>query len=249
MAEINIEPPPPETPDRDDSKQPWLVRNVRRNFITGLLVTVPAALVVLALLWFFNTIDNILQPFIRAIFGQSIIGLGFIITIILIYMAGILASNIVGKRLILFGEAIVGRLPVLRQIYNAAKQAMASLSGLNKTRTAFREVVMVEFPRRGMWTVAFITNELHDAAGNKLISIYVPTAPVPTSGYFALVAESEIKRTNISVDAAMKMVISSGIASTEDISVGLTGELLSYQQPDDQDTHSDRQSNPPSGTH
>ncbi|MDV2990101.1 MAG: DUF502 domain-containing protein [Dehalogenimonas sp.] len=249
MAEIIIKPPPPESPDGEDPKQPWLVRNVRRNFITGLLVTVPAALAVLALLWFFNTIDNVLQPIIRAIFGQSIIGLGFIITLVLIYMAGILASNIVGKRLIQFGEAVVGRLPVLRQIYNAAKQAMTSLSGLNKTRTAFREVVMVEFPRRGMWTVAFITNELHDATGKKLISIYVPTAPVPTSGYFALVAEKEIKRTNISVDAAMKMVISSGIASTEDISVGLTGELLGYQQPDDEDNRPDRQGDPAAGTH
>ncbi|MGI2335696.1 MAG: DUF502 domain-containing protein [Dehalogenimonas sp.] len=249
MAEINIEPPPPKSSDREDLKQPWLVTNVRRNFITGLLVTIPAALVILSLLWFFNTIDNILQPFIRAIFGQSIIGLGFVITVVLIYMAGILASNIVGKRMILFGESIVGRLPVLRQIYNAAKQAMASLSGINKTRTAFREVVMVEFPRRGMWTVAFITNELHDAAGNKLIAIYVPTAPVPTSGYFALVSENEIKRTDISVDAAMKMVISSGIASTEDISVDLTGELLSYQQPDNEDTYPNRQSNPPAGAY
>lgn len=245
MAKIDTASPDPA--EKEDPRQPWLVRNARRNFVTGLLVTVPAALVVLALLWFFNTVDNILQPIIRAIFGQPITGLGFIVTIVLIYLAGILASNIVGKRLIQFAEAIVERLPVFKQIYNAAKQAMTSLSGLNKTRVAFREVVMVEFPRRGMWTVAFITNELHDSTGNKLISIYVPTAPVPTSGYFALVAEEEIRRTDISVDAAMKMVISSGIASPEEIGVGLTEVLLSDQQSDNQDDGTDRQGNPAAG--
>ncbi|ADJ26312.1 protein of unknown function DUF502 [Dehalogenimonas lykanthroporepellens BL-DC-9] len=238
----------PDPVEKTDSRQPWLVRNMRRNFITGLLVTIPAALVILALLWFFNTIDNILQPIIRTIFDHRITGLGFLITIILIYLAGILASNIVGKRLIQFTEAVVDRLPISRQIYNAAKQALTSISGLNKNRAAFREVVMVEFPRRGMWTVAFITNELHDSAGNKLISIYVPTAPVPTSGYFALVAEEEIRRTDISVDAAMKMVISSGIVSTEDIGVNLTGMLLHDQQPSDQNHSSDHQGNPATGT-
>lgn len=84
--------------------QHWLIRNMRRNFITGLLVIVPAALVTLALIWFFNTIDSILQPIIAIIFGREIIGLGFGITVVLIYLAGILASNIVGARIIQFGE-------------------------------------------------------------------------------------------------------------------------------------------------
>ena len=239
--------PMTETPEKEEPQQPWLVRNVRRNFITGMLVTVPAALAVLALLWFFNAIDSILQPFIRLAFGQNITGLGFVITIILIYLAGILASNIVGKRLIQFGEAIVGRLPIFRQIYNAAKQAMASLSGANKTSAAFHEVVLVEFPRKDFWTIAFITNELHDTAGNKLIAIYVPTAPVPTSGYFALVTEEEIKRTDISVDAAMKMVISSGIAAPPEIGANLTRKLLQNDQPKDKNHHTNGQGNPPPG--
>lgn len=214
-----------ETPEKAES-QHWLVRNVRRNFITGLLVTVPAALVIIALLWFFTTIDSVLQPIIRLFFGQPITGLGFIITIILIYLAGILASNIVGKRLIQFAEAIVGRLPILRQIYNAAKQAMSSLSGASRTKAAFREVVLIEFPRKGIQAVAFITNEIQDADGQKLIAIYVPTAPVPTSGYFALVREEEIIRTRISVDTAMKMVISSGIASPPELDVNIFGKKL-----------------------
>jgi uncharacterized membrane protein len=212
-------------PDQPDKDQPWLVRNVRRNFLTGLLVTVPAALVVIALLWFFTTIDSILQPFIQFFFGEPITGLGFAITLVLIYLAGLLASNIVGKRLIQFGEAIVGRLPILRQIYNAAKQAMNSISGASRAKAAFREVVLVEFPRKGIRAVAFITNEIQDADGRQLIAIYIPTAPVPTSGYFALVTEEEITRTNISVDTAMKMVISSGIASPQELDARIGGRV------------------------
>jgi len=201
----------------EKESQHWLVRNVRRNFITGLLVTVPAVLVVIVLLWFFSTIDNVLQPIIEIFFGRTITGLGFAITVVLIYLAGILASNIVGRRLIQFGEWIVGRLPVLRQLYNAAKQAMASLSGTSRTKAAFREVVLVEYPRKGIRTIGFITNEILDADGRKLVAVYMPTTPVPTSGWFILVTEDQIIRTNIPVDTAMKMVISAGIASPPEI--------------------------------
>jgi len=207
-----------EMPEKSEKEnQPWLVRNVRRNFLAGLLVTVPGALVIFAVLWFFTTIDGILQPIIRFFFGRPIIGLGFAITLVLIYLAGVLASNIVGRRLIQFGEWLVGRLPVLRQLYNAAKQAITSLSGMSRTRAAFREVVLVEYPRKGVRTMGFITGEVLDADGRKLIAVYLPTTPVPTSGWMILVTEDQLSRTNIPVDTAMKMVISGGIASPSEI--------------------------------
>ncbi len=201
----------------EKESQPWLVRNVRRNFLTGLLVTVPGALVIIAILWFFNTIDGVLQPLITAFFGREITGLGFAITIVLIYLAGILASNIVGRRLIQFGEWMVGRLPVLSQIYNAAKQAMASLSGASRSKAAFREVVLVEYPRKGIWSLAFVSNETRDADGRRLIAVYLPGSPLPTSGFIAMVTEDQVTRTNIPVDVAMKMIISGGIASPPEI--------------------------------
>ncbi|KTB48349.1 DUF502 domain-containing protein [Dehalogenimonas alkenigignens] len=199
--------------------QHWLIRNMRRNFITGLLVIVPAALVTLALIWFFNTIDSILQPIIAIVFGREIIGLGFGITVVLIYLAGILASNIVGARIIQFGEWLVGRMPVLGQLYNASKQAITSLSGMSRSRAAFREVVLVEYPRKGLRTIGFVTGELSDAAGKQLVAVYLPTTPVPTSGWLIVVPESEITRINMPVDTAMKMVISGGIAAPHDLDI------------------------------
>lgn len=201
----------------EKESQHWLVRNIRRNFLAGLLVLVPVALVTLVLLWFFNTVDGILQPVIRIFFGQTITGLGFAITFVLIFLVGIMASNIVGRRVIQFGEWLVGRLPVLGQLYNAAKQAMASISGVSRTKAAFREVVLVEYPRKGIRTLGFITNEILDADGRRLIAVYLPTTPVPTSGWLVLVTEDQVTRTNISVDTAMKMVISGGIASPPEI--------------------------------
>jgi uncharacterized membrane protein len=211
---------------RDKEPQHWLVRNVRRNFIAGLAVLVPAAFVVIVLVWFFNTIDGILQPIITIFFGRPITGLGFGVTIILVYLAGILASNIVGRRVIQFGEWLVGRLPVLRQLYNAAKQAMTSIAGVSKTKAAFREVVLVEYPRKGLRTIGFITSEILDADGGKLITVYLPTTPVPTSGWLILVTEDQITRTGIPVDTAMKMVISGGIASPPELDARIGGPAV-----------------------
>jgi uncharacterized membrane protein len=205
------------TGTKDKSSQNWFGKNVRRNFLAGLLVLVPAALVVIVILWFFRTVDGILQPIIKIFFGRTITGLGFVVTFVLIYLVGILASNIVGKRIIQFGEWLVCKLPVLGQLYNAAKQAMASISGLSRTKAAFREVVLVEYPRKGLRTLGFVTNEMTDTSGQHIIAVYLPTTPVPTSGWVILVTEDQITRTSISVDTAMKMVISGGIASPPEL--------------------------------
>ena len=206
----------------DKGKQNWFGKNLRRNLLAGLLVLVPIAIVIFVILWFFHTIDGILQPIIRIFFGHTITGLGFAITFILIYLVGILASNIVGRRIIQFGEWLVGKLPVLGQLYNAAKQAMASISGLSRKKAAFREVVLVEYPRKGLRTIGFVTNEMLDADGRRLTAVYLPTTPVPTSGWLILVTEDQLIRTTISVDTAMKMVISGGIASPSELNARIS---------------------------
>lgn len=199
------------------SSRHWLLKNLRKNFLAGLLVAVPIGIVILILTWFFTTIDSLLQPVIKAVFGQEFIGLGFIISLVLIYLSGVLANNIVGRRLINFGESILARVPVLRQLYSGSKLVIAGLSGTGLDKAAFREVVLVEFPRQGMKTIAFITNEIKDKSGKKLLTIYIPTAPVPTSGYFEIVSEDMVIRTDIPVDEAMQMVISSGMISPAEL--------------------------------
>lgn len=199
------------------SSRHWLIKNLRKNFLAGLLVAVPIGIVILILTWFFTTIDSLLQPVIKAVFGQEFIGLGFIISLVLIYVGGVLANNIVGRRLINFGESILARVPVLRQLYSGSKLVIAGLSGTGLDKAAFREVVLVEFPRQGMKTIAFITNEIKNKSGKKLLTIYIPTAPVPTSGYFEIVSEDMVIRTDIPVDEAMQMVISSGMISPAEL--------------------------------
>jgi len=201
------------------SSRHWLLKNLRRHLLAGLLVAVPIGIVILLLAWFFTTIDSLLQPVIKAVFGQEFIGLGFVISLVLIYLAGVLASNIVGRRIIHFGESILARVPVLRQLYSGSKLVIAGLSGTGLDKAAFREVVLVEFPRQGMKTIAFITNEIKDKSGKKLLTIYIPTAPVPTSGYFEIVSEDMVIRTDIPVDEAMQMVISSGMISPAELDI------------------------------
>lgn len=217
----------------DESFGHWLFRVFRRHFLAGILVVVPIGVVILVLVWFFTSIDSILQPLIKTIFGQEIIGVGFAFTLVLIYLGGIVAENFIGRRLIRFGESTLEKVPLLRQLYSGSKNVLAGLSGTGLNKAAFREVVLVEFPREGMQTVAFVTNEIKDTAGKTLLTIYIPTAPVPTSGYFEIVSEDKVVRTKIGVDEAMQMIISSGMVSPAVIdTVGTPPDEAANRGPD-----------------
>ena len=204
---------------KGESSGHWLIRALKRHFLAGILVVLPVGVAIYILVWGFIKIDGILQPAIEWIFGGPITGLGFGIALVLIYVIGIIAENIIGKEAIRFGESLLTRVPLFRQIYTGLKQVIEGLSGLGLNKAAFREVVLVEFPREGMQTIAFITNEIADKSGKKLFTIYVPTAPLPTSGYLEIVTEDKLIRTDIPVDEAMKMVISSGMVSPAEIDI------------------------------
>lgn len=204
---------------KGESSGHWLIRALKRHFLAGILVVLPVGVAIYILVWGFIKIDGILQPAIEWTFGGTITGLGFGIALVLIYVIGIIAENIIGKEAIRFGESLLTRVPLFRQIYTGLKQVIEGLSGLGLNKAAFREVVLVEFPREGMQTIAFITNEIADKSGKKLFTIYVPTAPLPTSGYLEIVTEDKLIRTDIPVDEAMKMVISSGMVSPAEIDI------------------------------
>ena len=205
---------------KSESTGHWLLRVFRKNFLAGILVVVPLAIAVWFLWWLFSSVDNLLQPAIKAIFEREIPGLGFAIFLVLTYITGVIASNYLGKKIIRSAESILTRVPVFRQIYIGAKQVIEGLSGAGMNKAAFREVVFVEFPRDGMTTLAFITNEITDKSGEKLYAIYIPTAPVPTSGYFEMVTEDKITHTDIPVDEGLKIVISSGMILPSALTTG-----------------------------
>ncbi len=198
----------------------WLIRALRKNFLAGILIVVPIGIAVWILALVFVAIDDILQPIIKAIFGQEITGLGFGVAIVLIYITGVIASNYLGKRIIRSVESLLTRVPVFRQLYIGLKQVIEGLSGAGLNKAAFREVVFVEFPREGMTTLAFITNEISDKSGKKLYAIYIPTAPIPSSGYFEMVTEDKITHTDIPVDEGIKIVISSGMILPDKVVTG-----------------------------
>ena len=201
----------------------WLGRQLRAQFLTGIIAVVPLGATILILYWIFTSIDNILQPVIKGIVGHPITGAGFGITIVLIYLIGVIASNVIGRRLIRYGETTLPGIPVFRQLYNGIKQILESFTSPEKT--GFMQVVLIEFPRKGMRVIGFITNELCSEPGKKLLTVFIPTSPNPTSGFLQIVAEDEITRTDISVENALRMVISAGRVSPEGVSNALSAEI------------------------
>jgi len=194
----------------------WLGKKIRTHFLAGILVILPIGLTVWIFVWIFTGIDDFIQRIvIRPIFGHEITGVGFAITVVLIYVVGLIASNVVGRRLIRYGESLLAKVPIARTLYTAFKQILGSFS--EPRQTGFMQVVLVEFPRRGTRTIGFITNEQSDESGRKLLNVFIPTSPNPTSGFLQILDEDEVIRTNISVDAALKMVVSGGRMSPKEV--------------------------------
>jgi len=191
-------------------------RKVRAQFLTGVLIVVPVIVAVLILVWLFNYIDNIAQPVAKSLLGRTIPGLGFALTLALIYLIGLVATSVIGKRLIGYIESLLARVPLFRYLYTSIKQIMVSFTTPSEAK--FLQVVLVEFPKKGMRVLGFVTSETRVESGEKLLNVFIPTSPNPTSGYLEIVRESDIIRTNISIDDALKMILSAGKISLKEVS-------------------------------
>jgi uncharacterized membrane protein len=197
-------------------------KKLRAQFITGILIVVPIGAAILILRWLFFTIDNILQPVAESLLGYTIPGLGLGITVVLIYLTGVVATSVIGKRLIRYGESLLARVPLFRYLYTGIKQIMESFA--TPGEAGFLQVVLVEFPKKGMRAIGFVTSESCVESGEKLLSVFIPTSPNPTSGYLEIVKEHDIIKTNISIDDALKMVLSAGKISLQEITDRLGAE-------------------------
>jgi len=189
------------------------LRKLRAILIAGLVVTVPIGLTIWIFVWLFTEIDKLLQPVIKAVFGHEIIGVGFGVVVVLVLIVGTIATNVIGKRIVRWGESLLEKVPMTRTIYVAIKQIAQSFSDPKKTR--FMQVVLIEFPVKGMKTIAFITNEEKDKSGRKFFNVFIPTALNPTGGFVEIVREEDIIRTNLSVEEGLKMAISAGSMSPQ----------------------------------
>jgi uncharacterized membrane protein len=199
--------------------RPLLLR-IRSQFVAGIIVVVPLLATLLILKWLFEWVDDLVQPIIRGLAGRPLYGAGFAVTLVVIYIAGVITTHFGGQRLLRLVESLIARVPIVRPMYNGIKQVLESFAAPRET--GFMQVVLVEFPRKGMRAIGFITNEGYDASGEKVLNVFVPTAPNPTSGFLQIVHEEDIVRTDISVDDAVKMVVSAGRISANRLNRQLT---------------------------
>jgi uncharacterized membrane protein len=186
---------------------------LKRYFVAGLLVIVPIWGTYLILKALFTSLDGVLGSVAQGFLGRYIPGLGLILLVVVIFVVGLLATNLLGRRLVAYGEDLMHRLPVVRTVYATIKAVVDTLSMQGKEQ--FNRVVLIEFPRKGQYSLAFVTGvtegEVQEVTKERVINVYVPTTPNPTSGYFLLVPESEIIPLTMSVEDGMKMIISGGL--------------------------------------
>jgi len=188
---------------------------IRRQFLSGVLVVVPLILTYVVLRFLFELIDGILSPLIYRTLGYNIPGLGIIVTILLILLAGFFTRNLIGARLYKYGDRVLANIPIIRIVYMATKQLVEAVSVPNiKT---FKEVVMVEYPRRGLFAIGFATSRVRlENRGEepvKLVGVFIPSTPTPVSGFVIFSPEKDIITLNISVEEAIKLLVSGGIVA------------------------------------
>jgi uncharacterized membrane protein len=193
---------------------------MKRYLVAGLLVWVPLGITIWVLHFLVTTLDQTLLLFPAvarpdALIGFHIPGFGVLLSFGILLLTGVIAANFFGARLIRFWEAILGRIPVVKSIYSSVKQVSDTL--LSDSGNAFRKALLVEFPHDNSWTIAFLTGTPAPAIaahlGDDHVSVYVPTTPNPTSGYFIIVPRSRIREIDMTVDEALKYVISMGVVA------------------------------------
>ena len=203
-----------------------LSSSLKRYFLTGLLVITPIWGTILVLKTLFLTVDSILGEMLAEVVTEDyyVPGLGILTLVILIFFAGIMATNLIGGRIVRKWEEFLDGVPVVRSIYATLKSMMDILSF--KQREKYNKVVMIQFPKDGHYCLAFVTGETRDEvqalAPEPLVHVYVPTSPNPTSGYFLLVPEKEVMSVDMSVEEAMKLIVSGGLYSSNK-SMGVQG--------------------------
>jgi uncharacterized membrane protein len=200
---------------------------VKKYFVTGLLVWIPIAITFWVINLIVTTMDQTLlllpeavQP--HVLIGWHVPGIGLLLSLLVILLTGLLAANMVGQRLLGLWEGMLARIPVVKSIYNSVKQVSDTL--LSSSGQAFRKAMLVQYPREGSWTIAFQTGTpggdvLNHLAGD-YVSVYVPTTPNPTSGFFLMLPRSEVIELDMSVDAALKYVVSMGVAPPQSVKRG-----------------------------
>ncbi|NYT65379.1 DUF502 domain-containing protein [Alcaligenaceae bacterium] len=191
------------------------MRFFKRYFITGLLIWIPLVITVWVISLLISTLESFVPAFLssQSLFGVPIPGFQLLLVLMVVLLSGMVGGNFIGQAVVSRWENLLGRIPLVRSIYHSVKQVSDTVLGPGGQ--AFREAVLVQYPRHGSWTIAFLTGAPSGEVANKLlgdyVSVYVPTTPNPTSGFFLMMPRSEVQVLDMSVDAALKYIVSMGV--------------------------------------
>ena len=197
-----------------------LTRRLRTYFLTGLVVAAPIAITISVAFWFIQSVDSWFSPFIPNSLKDStysLPGLGVLASLVILTGLGALTANIFGKTILQFGENLLDRVPVIRNIYSALKQIFETVA--TQSNQNFKGVVLFEYPRKDIWALGFVTTdakgEIAEKKGDNLLCIFAPTTPNPTSGYLLFVPKEDTIKMDMTVEEAAKLIISAGIVIPE----------------------------------
>jgi len=201
---------------------------LKKYLITGVLVWLPIAVTIWAMTYIISAADRLIsllpeswQP--QHFWGFNIPGLGIVAATVVLFVTGVFAANVLGRRILGAWDSLLGRIPVVKSIYSSVKKVSESL--LSDSSRSFKTPVLVPFPQPGIWTIAFVSGHIPDKLKGSLpqdddyISVYVPTTPNPTGGYYIMVKKSDVRELDMSVDQALKYVISLGMVMPDDLPV------------------------------
>lgn len=211
---------------------PTILQRFRSNFFTGLVIVVPVFLTIWLVWTLVNFVDARVLPLVPAVYnpatylGRNIVGFGVVVFVLFTGTIGALTKGLFGRQLIRWGEGLFDRTPVIRSIYNGVKQIVETV--LNQSNSSFQNACLIEYPRKGLWAIAFVSTDTQGevtlkAAESEMVSVFLPTTPNPTSGFLLFVPKRDVVILDMSTEDAAKLVISAGLVSpptVEEIKAG-----------------------------
>ncbi len=203
-------------------KKASFFHRTRTNFFTGIVIVAPIMLTFYLIWWAINLVDRLIVPWVPAIYnpstylGVDIPGFGVIVFLIFTAAVGALTKGLFGRQLLKFGETFVDRMPVVRSIYNALKQIAETV--LSQSNNSFQNACLVQYPRKGIWAIAFVSTEtkgevLEKMPSDEMLSVFLPTTPNPTSGFLLFVPREDVVLLDMTVEEAAKLIISAGLVT------------------------------------
>ena len=207
---------------------------LRTTLMAGVTVIAPLWITGAVLLWLFNAADRFSRPLVRpvaALFGDADWyhrGVGFVLTFAIVWVVGLIARNVLGRRLVQDAREALERLPVVRTIYSPVQKLMETMT--SPDRGGFKQVILFEYPRRGLWTLGFVAGDVPGEGGLQAAhSVFIPTAPNPTTGFMLIIPTREMRLTNLTIEEAFQMIVSAGAAVP--LKLKLPADIVSPGQP------------------